>query len=63
MLGEPAARGDRQREQHEQEARERQLAGASGAEAIAEIQKYLRKTELWRFRFEPEMSYPRAAAR
>ena len=48
------------RQQQDQESK---AAGSDGAQVMEEFRKYVRKAEVWRFRFDAEMSYPRAAAR
>lgn len=48
------------RQQQDQEGK---AAGSEGAQVMDKFRKYVRKVEVWRFRFDPEMSYPRAAAR
>ena len=46
-----------------QEEQERKTAGPEGGRVTEEFLKYVRKVEVWRFHFDAEMSYPRAATR
>ena len=48
------------RQQRDDEAK---AAGAAGVQAMDEFRKYIRKVDVWRFRFDPEMSYPREGTR
>lgn len=46
-----------------QKERERKAGGAKGTSAYSEFLKYVRKTEVWRFRYDAEMAYPKIAGR
>lgn len=48
---------------HRQEEQERKTAGSDDAQVTEEFLKYVRKVRVWRFHFDSEMSYPRAATR
>jgi hypothetical protein len=47
----------------QQRDQEENTTGSEGARLMTEFRKYVRKVEVWRFRFDPEMSYPRESTR
>ncbi len=47
----------------QQRSEESKVIGAAGAEAQQKMFSYIRKVEVWRYRFDPSISYPQQPSR